>query len=230
MRKRLPTFAAILSPLGFFLPSRPPRPPAAADPPKEASHGQQTGRRRGHQQAARRRAHDRLRGERGHVDLGRRVAGRPDRGVRPAGRHLRHADRGRPGQAALTSGPAWDDHPRYSPDGKTIAFTSDRSGIENVWIMDADGGDPRAVTAEKDEYVRSAAWTPDGNYLIARKETGKRAGIPPVELWMYNREGGGGIKLTSSDDVNNAGGAVVSRDGRSIYFSARQRRFSYTPT
>jgi len=130
---------------------------------------------------------------------------------------------------ALTSGPAWDAHPRFSPDGKTIAFTSDRSGIENVWIMDADGGSPRAVSAEKDEYVRSAAWTPDGNYLIARKETGKRAGIPPVELWIYNREGGGGIKLTSSDDVNNAGGAVVSRDGRSIYFSARKRRFSYTP-
>jgi Tol biopolymer transport system component/imidazolonepropionase-like amidohydrolase len=130
---------------------------------------------------------------------------------------------------ALTSGPAWDSHPRYSPDGKTIAFTSDRSGIENVWTMDVDGANPRPVSAEKDAYVRSAAWTPDGNYLIARKEDGKRAGIPPVELWVYHREGGGGIKLTSSDDVNNAGGAVVSKDGRSIYFSARQRKFSYTP-
>jgi len=130
---------------------------------------------------------------------------------------------------ALTSGPAWDCHPRFSPDGKTIAFTSDRSGIENVWTMDADGKNPRSVSAEKDAYVRSAAWTPDGNYLIARKEDGKRAGIPPVELWIYHREGGGGIKLTSSDDVSNAGGAVVSRDGRSIYFSARQRKFSYTP-
>ena len=78
---------------------------------------------------------------------------------------------------ALTSGPAWDAQPRFSPDGKTIAFSSDRSGIENIWIMDADGGNPRAVSAEKDEYVRSPAWTPDGNYLIARKETGKRAGI-----------------------------------------------------
>ena len=130
---------------------------------------------------------------------------------------------------ALTSGPAYDLHPRFSPDGKAIAFTSDRSGIENVWVMDADGKNPRAVSTEKDAFVRSAAWTPDGNYLIARKEDGKRAGIPPVELWIYHREGGGGIKLTNSDEVNNAGGAAVSRDGRSIYFSARERRFNYTP-
>ena len=130
---------------------------------------------------------------------------------------------------ALTRGPAYDTHPRFSPDGRTIAFTSDRGGIENVWLMDADGGNPRAVTNEKDAYVRSAVWTPDGNYLIARKEDGKRAGIPPVELWIYHREGGGGIKLTSSDDLNNAGGAAVSRDGKSIYYSARKRKFSYTP-
>ena len=113
---------------------------------------------------------------------------------------------------ALTRGPAYDTHPRFSPDGRTIAFSSDRGGIENVWLMDADGANPRAVTIEKDAYVRSAAWTPDGNYLIARKEDGKRAGIPPVELWIYHREGGGGIKLTSSDDLNNAGGAVASKD------------------
>ena len=131
--------------------------------------------------------------------------------------------------AALTSGPAYDTHPRFSPDGKTIAFTSDRGGIENLWLMDADGKNPRALTSEKDSYVRSAAWTPDGNYLIARKEDGKRGGIPPVELWMYHREGGGGIKLTSSDELNNAGGAAVSRDGKFIYYSARQRRFDYVP-
>ena len=130
---------------------------------------------------------------------------------------------------SLTSGPAWDTHPRFSPDGKTIAFTSDRGGIENVWLMDADGSNPRALTSEKDAYVRGAAWTPDGDYLIARKEDGKRAGIPPVELWMYHKDGGGGIKLTSSDDVNNAAGPVASRDGRFLYYAAREARFNYIP-
>ncbi len=130
---------------------------------------------------------------------------------------------------ALTRGPAWDSQPRFSPDGKTIAFTTDRSGMENVWLMDADGGNPRALTEEKDTYVRTAAWLPDGNTLVARKEEGKRAGIPPVELWLYSRYGGNGIKLVSSDDVNNSSGPVASRDGRYIYFAAREARFSYTP-
>jgi Tol biopolymer transport system component/imidazolonepropionase-like amidohydrolase len=130
---------------------------------------------------------------------------------------------------ALTRGPAYDTQPRFSPDGKTIAFTSDRSGIENIWLMDADGSNPRALTEEKDAYVRSAAWTPDGNYIAARKEDGKRAGIPPVELWLYNRYGGGGIKLVSSDDANNAAGPVASRDGRFLYFSVREKPFSYIP-
>jgi Tol biopolymer transport system component/imidazolonepropionase-like amidohydrolase len=130
---------------------------------------------------------------------------------------------------ALTSGPAWDAQPRFSPDGATIVFTSDRGGIENLWLMDADGSRPRALTSEKDNYVRNPAWSPDGTYVVARKEDAKRAGLPPVELWLYHREGGGGIKLVSSEEMNNVAGPVFSRDGRYLYFSSRQPRFNYTP-
>ncbi len=130
---------------------------------------------------------------------------------------------------AISRGPAYDHHPRYSPDGKTIAFTSDEGGMENLWLMDADGKNRRAITDGKDAYVRSAAWAPDGNYLVAKKEDAKPAGIPPVELWMYHRLGGTGIKLTSSDEWHHASGPVVSRDGRFIYFSARRARFNYVP-
>jgi Tol biopolymer transport system component/imidazolonepropionase-like amidohydrolase len=130
---------------------------------------------------------------------------------------------------AITKGPAFDHHPRYSPDGTTIAFTSDEDGMENLWLVDADGRNRRALTTEKTAYVRSAAWLPGGEYLVARKEDAKRAGIPPCELWLYHRRGGNGIKLTSSDDLNNAAGPVASPDGRFIYFSAREARFSYEP-
>jgi hypothetical protein len=59
--------------------------------------------------------------------------------LRPARRPLRDPDRGRRGQAAHL-GPAWDMQPRFSPDGGRIAFTSDRGGGDNVWVMDRDGG------------------------------------------------------------------------------------------
>src|SRR5215471_6086181 len=49
---------------------------------------------------------------------------------------------------ALTSGIAWDMQPRYSPDGKHIAFTSDRAGGDNIWIMNRDGSNPVQVTKE----------------------------------------------------------------------------------
>jgi Tol biopolymer transport system component len=130
---------------------------------------------------------------------------------------------------SLTSGPGFDSHPRFSPDGKTIAFTSDRGGMENLWLMDADGKNPRALTSEKDSYVRGAAWTPDGKYLVARKEDAKKAGIPPVELWMYHINGGSGIQLTTGDEMNNASGPVVSRDNRYIFFSGRPINFNYIP-
>jgi Tol biopolymer transport system component/imidazolonepropionase-like amidohydrolase len=129
----------------------------------------------------------------------------------------------------ITSGPAWDSQPRFSPDGRTIAFTSDRGGTDNLWLADADGENARALTEEKDLYTRTADWTPDGEYLIARREDGKLAGIPPVELYLFSRHGGSGVQLTSSDDTHNASGAVASADGRFIYFARRQRPFNYIP-
>src|SRR5690606_6697714 len=48
----------------------------------------------------------------------------------------------------ITTGRAWDVQPRWSPDGRRIAFTSDRNGANNIWTMAADGSDPRQVTDE----------------------------------------------------------------------------------
>src|SRR5262245_61116959 len=70
---------------------------------------------------------------------------------------------------ALTSDVAWQMQPRYSPDGKSIAYTSDQGGGDNIWVMDRDGKNPRAVTKESFRLLNSPAWAPDGDWIVARK-------------------------------------------------------------
>jgi Tol biopolymer transport system component/imidazolonepropionase-like amidohydrolase len=129
----------------------------------------------------------------------------------------------------ITSGPAFDYAPRISPDGKSVVFCSDRGGNMNLWLMDPGGGGLRPLTEEKDAVLSSPEWTPDGRYVLARKEETSRAGIPPVELWMYHRDGGAGIKVIPKDKLNNVGGPVASPDGKYVYVTGRERRFSYLP-
>ena len=77
---------------------------------------------------------------------------------------------------ALMTDIAWQMQPRFSPDGKYIAFTSDEDGGDNLWIMKADGSDAKAVTTETFRLLNSPAWSPDGNYLVGRKHyTGTRS-------------------------------------------------------
>ncbi|MCX6621997.1 MAG: hypothetical protein NTY38_13190 [Acidobacteria bacterium] len=62
-----------------------------------------------------------------------------------------------------------NERPRWSPDSKTIAFTSSRSGSAQVWLMDADGSNPRQFTRLSTE-AGGAAWSPDGKYLLFTSE------------------------------------------------------------
>ena len=58
-----------------------------------------------------------------------------------------------------------DDHPdadpRFSPDGKQVMYTSQRDGFPEVWVMNADGGEPRRITAGM-----QASWSPDGKSIL----------------------------------------------------------------
>lgn len=71
----------------------------------------------------------------------------------------------------LTSGAAWDGQPAFSPDGTKIAFTSDRNGNEQLWVMNADGTDPHMLTDEKDARVTEPLWDPNGPWIIGRRRT-----------------------------------------------------------
>lgn len=120
----------------------------------------------------------------------------------------------------LTFGPAWDIQPRFSPDGRELAFTSDRDGGNNLWRIGVDGKNPKQVTKERFRLLNNPAWTPDGQYLIGRKHFTGRRSLGAGELWMYHTAGGEGLQLTKQkNDQQDLGEPAVSPDGRFVYFS-----------
>jgi len=129
----------------------------------------------------------------------------------------------------LTSGQSFDAQPHFSPDGKSIAFVSDRSQADNLWLMNADGSHPHALTRDTDQRYQSPTFTPDGKYVVASRGN---------DLYMYYVNGGaGGLRLTGDSTGGGRGGAAgggrggaapnvflgaaVSRDGRYIYTAMR---------
>ena len=142
----------------------------------------------------------------------------------------------------IFGGISFESQPRFSPDGSTIAFLSDRSGVENLWLIDNTGANPRPVSKDEPTKARpqsmaSPSWTPDGNYLLVSKSR------PPertYSVFMYHRDGGTGVRVGPAPPPatppvrgapraqhNNQLGAVASPDGRFIYYGQRQGSFNY---
>src|SRR5690349_8427528 len=97
----------------------------------------------------------------------------------------------------LRGGHAFEVQPRFSPDGKKISFTSDAGGGDNVWVMDKDGSNAKQITKETFRLLNNGVWTPDGQYIIARKHFTSQRSLGAGELWLYHTGGGGGLQLTA---------------------------------
>ena len=124
----------------------------------------------------------------------------------------------------FTTGMAYETHPRYSPDGNKLLFTSDRAGNDNLWYIDLVKKDTVQVTKDKTGDVPGAHWTPDGEYIIVSK--GRRVS----KLWMYHKDGGGGIQLNDAPASMKTIDPFVSPDGKKVYFSWRTGSWNYNAT
>jgi Tol biopolymer transport system component len=103
--------------------------------------------------------------------------------------------------------------PRYSPDGKKIAFTSNRSGSREIWIADADGSQPVQLTLFRGPLLGPVDWSPDGRWLTFHARIDGQA-----DIFSLASAGGAAKRLTTdhSDDLV----PTYSRDGQHIYFTS----------
>jgi TolB protein len=113
----------------------------------------------------------------------------------------------------LTFDPAFDGRPKYSPDGRLIAFESNRSGSTEIWIMNADGSNPRRLTFSGAN--TGATWSPGGDQLAYQSIR-----IGQFQISRINIDGTGETQLTSDSQESTL--PNWSPDGGRIAFSSRR--------
>lgn len=117
----------------------------------------------------------------------------------------------RAGVRQLTDGPGNDMKPAWSPDGRRVAFFSDRDGKEDIYVVDADGRNLRRLTTDPAD-DREPAWSPDGRRIAFASE---REGA--LNVWTMNADGTAQRRLTNYR-IGKAAIPAWSPDGRSIAF------------
>ncbi|WP_294393992.1 amidohydrolase family protein [uncultured Sphingomonas sp.] len=122
----------------------------------------------------------------------------------------------------IAEGLAFEHQPRFSPDGRRIAFTSDRGGGDNIWVMNLDGSSKSQVTKEDFRLLNQPSWSPDGRFIAAKKHFTTGRSLGTGEVWLYHVSGGGGVQLVkraSEELQKELGEPIYAPDGKSIFYT-----------
>jgi Tol biopolymer transport system component/predicted Ser/Thr protein kinase len=112
---------------------------------------------------------------------------------------------------AIAASTREDISPQISPDGKRIAFTSDRGGYPEIWIDSIEGSSPSQLTSQKSARAGSPRWSPDGKWIVFDSLASGNN-----DIWMVGSEGGVPKQVTT--EPSNDARPAFSHDGRWIYF------------
>ena len=112
----------------------------------------------------------------------------------------------------LTAHVARDSFPRFSPDGKWVAFTSNRMGNDDVFVIPSTGGEPRQLTfnSANDTVLY---WSPDGTFVVFATSRG----TSPWRTPLYKVPLAGGLPIAMDMDAGTTG--MIKQDGSMVAFT-----------
>ena len=116
--------------------------------------------------------------------------------------------------AVLIAAQGADLHPQFSPDGTKIAFDSDRSGYQEIWVCNREGSDTAQITSMPGS-AGTPRWSPESRFLAFDFRPKEHSEIYVVEV-----PGGEPRQITTVPGANNLVPSW-SRDGQWIYFASR---------
>ncbi|MGH8938412.1 MAG: hypothetical protein ACRDV2_03580, partial [Actinomycetes bacterium] len=87
----------------------------------------------------------------------------------------------------LTNAPGNDQYPAWSPDGSKIVFESNRTGVNQVWIMNADGSGQAQLTFDPTPKDQTPEWSPAGTQIAYTVDASPTA--PGGDIWVMNADG-----------------------------------------
>ena len=122
-------------------------------------------------------------------------------------------DRGDITRLAADNQASRNQFPKWSADGKYIAYMSDKSGRDEIWISDPEGRSPKKIT-DLDNEKGAIVWTPDSKLLLYTAADKK--------LYSYSVADAKTATVTSSD-VNRIGSVAVSPDSKWVAFAKQDR-------